>query len=212
MTPPPTAPVAADGPLILADISGYTSFLRTVAESHREQGIDVAVPDAYTLVSTLLDGIVGTLVPPFTLSKIEGDAVFAFATDPEVLPHGEALLSCMAACHATFRESLHAAYRGASCRCEACSSIVVALDLKFVLHAGPFVVNSIAGSRELIGPEVVLAHRLLKTGAAEAVGRSSYAVVTDAAAARYAVPTDAAVPLTEEIEHYAPVSLHVFAL
>lgn len=209
---PTAAPVAADGPLILADISGYTSFLQNVSESHRTQGIDVPVPDAYPLVSMLLDGIVGKLIPPFTLSKIEGDAVFAFATDADGMPRSDALLACMAGCYAAFRDALGVAQEGATCRCAVCTRLEVSLDLKFVLHAGPFVVNSIAGGRELIGPEVVLTHRLLKTGAADLVGRSSYAVVTDAAADRFEVPTDAALPLVQEVEHYAPVRLHVFPL
>ena len=37
------------------------------------------------------------------------------------------------------------------------------LDLKFIVHAGAFVVQSIAGGHELVGPDVGMAHRLLKT-------------------------------------------------
>jgi len=71
-------PRRADGPLILADIGGYTSFLRIVQVAHADDAFaDGNVPDAYAFVSSLLDGIVGQLVPPFTLSKLEGDAVFA---------------------------------------------------------------------------------------------------------------------------------------
>ena len=33
------------------------------------------------MMSDLLDGIVGQVVPPFTLAKLEGDAAFAFAAD-----------------------------------------------------------------------------------------------------------------------------------
>ena len=76
------APRHADGPLILADIGGYTSFLRTVQVVHADDAFAGGrIPDAYGFVSSLLDGIVTRLVPPFTLAKLEGDAVFAYTED-----------------------------------------------------------------------------------------------------------------------------------
>jgi hypothetical protein len=66
--------------------------------------------------------------------------------------------------------------------------------------------------RELVGLEVVIAHRLLKTGAAELVGHGAFALVTAAAAARFDIPTEAAVPIVETYEHYPPISAHVFSL
>ena len=61
-------PSAASGPLLLADISGYTSFLQSVAVAHKDDAFaDGAVPDAYEMMSDLMDGIVQRLVPPFTL-------------------------------------------------------------------------------------------------------------------------------------------------
>jgi hypothetical protein len=204
------APSRADGALVLADISGYTAFLRSVAEAHRDDAFaDGRIPDAYGLVSTLLSGIVDRLVPPFTLSKIEGDAVFVFADDVAAVPTGPALVEFLGGCHADFRRRLADAHEVWTCSCDACSRIDV-LELKFVVHAGAFVIGSIAGSVELIGPEVVLAHRLLKSGAADVVGTGAYAVVTDAAATRLAVPTDAAATLVESVEHYAPTRLHAF--
>lgn len=208
----PRVPSAANGPLVLADISGYTSFLRSVADAHQGDAFaDGAIPDAYGLMSSLLDGIIQRLVPPFTLSKLEGDAVFVFAEDADGLPRRTALLDCLAACYADFRRSLGMAHDIWTCTCDACSRIA-GLDLKFVLHAGPFVIQSIAGGRELIGPEVVMAHRLLKTGAGTLVGHGAYALITDAAATRFDVPTDDAIPLVESYEHYPPIHLHVFPL
>ena len=72
------APSAASGPLLLADISGYTSFLQSVALAHKDDAFaDGAVPPAYAVLSNLLDGIVGRVAPPFTLSELEGDAFVA---------------------------------------------------------------------------------------------------------------------------------------
>ena len=199
----PEAPSAASGPLVLADISGYTSFLRLVAVAHADDAFARGrVPDAYAMLSSLIDGIVGRLVPPFTLSKLEGDAVFAFATDLPQLPRGAAMLGCLTGCYADFRRRLDAAHGIWTCRCSACSRIDD-LDLKFVLHAGPFVIQSIAGTQELVGPEVVMAHRLLKTGAAALVGHGAYDI-TEVAAAQFEVPTDDAFPLVENYEHTRP--------
>ena len=91
------APSAASGPLVLADISGYTAFLQSVASAHAADAFaDGNVPEAYAILTRLLDGIVERLVPPFTLSKLEGDAVFAFATERDAVPTGSDVLMCFA--------------------------------------------------------------------------------------------------------------------
>jgi hypothetical protein len=205
------APTAASGPLLLADISGYTSFLRAVQDAHRDDAFaGNHVPPAYALVSSLLDGIIEAVVPPFTLANLEGDAVFVWADDA-VAPRGAALLACLAACYVGFRGRLAQVGEIWACRCDACSR-VDALDLKFIVHAGPFFIQSIAGRTELVGADVVMAHRLLKTSAAAVVGHGAYALITDAAARRFDVPIDGSLPLVETVEHYAPVDLHVFSL
>ena len=56
-------------------------------------------------------------------------------------------------------------YAISTCWCDVCSGIDQ-LDLKFILHVGQFVIQDIAGQRELAGPEVVIAHRLLSHGRA----------------------------------------------
>ncbi|MGH2630596.1 MAG: DUF2652 domain-containing protein [Actinomycetota bacterium] len=188
-----SAPTRANGPLLLSDISGYTSFLQSVAAAHRDDAFaGGAVPDAYAMMSDLLDGIVGQVVPPFTLAKLEGDAVFAYATDPDAVPRGGSMLGCLRDCYADFRRRLDSAHRIWTCRCDACSRVDI-LDLKFVLREGSFVIQSIAGGQELVGPEVVMAHRLLKTGAAELVGHGAYALITEDAVTRFDVPTDGSV-------------------
>jgi len=131
----------AEGPLLLADIGGYTAFLQAVAEAHRDDAFaDGAVPEAYRLMSSLLDGIVGCIVPPFTLSKIEGDAVFVFAAGAEV-PRGAALLDTIRACYADFHARLADVGKIWTCTCTACLR-ATGLDLKFVLHAGRHVLTA----------------------------------------------------------------------
>lgn len=211
--PPMIAPPrTADGPLLLADIGGYTGFLRTVQTAHADDAFaNGAVPDAYGLVSSLLDAIVGRLVPPFTLSKLEGDAVFAYAAGDAAIPRGQALLGCIQACYDDFRRLLGQAHEVWACRCDACARIDQ-LELKFIVHAGSFVIQSIAGTAELVGAEVVMAHRLLKNDAQATLGSGAYALLTAPAVERYDVPVEDATPMTAEYEHYEPVDAYLFRL
>ena len=205
------APTASAGPLVLADISGYSAFLQAVAYEHRNDAFAGGkVPHAYGVISSLLDGIVQRLVPPFTLSKLEGDAVFVYATDDSA-PRGQALLDCISACYADFRERVATAHTVWPCSCEPCRRIDQ-LDLKFVLHAGPFVIQAIAGREELVGPEVVVAHRLLKSRAGDAVGHAAFALITDVASEWLDVPADGGIPVVEECQPSLPVSGRAFAL
>jgi hypothetical protein len=203
---------AAEGPLFLADISGYTSFLRDVEVTHRDDAFaNGAVPDAYGLMSSLLDGIVAKIVPPFTLSKLEGDAVFAFASASDAVPRGSQLIDCVHGCYADFATRLAEAGDIWTCTCEACSR-ASQLSLKFILHYGRYVLQEIAGSREQTGPEVVMAHRLLKNRAASAVGDRPYLLLSAAAVSGLDVPLTGAVAMTETYEHYAPIETFAIPL
>ena len=73
------------------------------------------------------------MVPPFTLSALEGDAVFAYATNPAPVPRGAAMLECITECYADFHRRV-GILSTSGCGCDACARIDV-LDLKFVLHA-----------------------------------------------------------------------------
>jgi class 3 adenylate cyclase len=205
-------PGAGRGTLLLADISGYTAFLEAVGGVHGEEMRDSGVvPAAYPLMTSLLDGIVEKIVPPFILSKFEGDAVFAFAPDGELALRSVQLLACLNACYAAFLDRLADTRELMWCSCAACSTLS-GLDLKFVLHHGEYVALSIAGHEELLGPDVTIAHRLMKNHAAALVGGSAYALLTEAAAGHSEVPLDDALPLTEEYEHVAPIRAYVFRL
>jgi hypothetical protein len=67
--------------------------------------------------------------------------------------------------------------RATTCTCQACASIG-SLDLKFVAHAGNFVLQQLGGREDLAGPDVILVHRLLKNSIAESKGTAGYAFLT----------------------------------
>ncbi len=208
----PSIPSASRGTLLLADISGYTAFLEGVGAEHGAEMAETGeVPEAYPIMSTLLDGIVDGLVPPFTLSKTEGDAVFAFASDADLELRGKSILGCMNACYTAFQERVVAMERALTCGCSACR-FGITLDLKFVMHHGGYVTQPIAGRQELLGPDVNAVHRLLKNHASEAVGGGPYALLSAAAAAHLDVPTDAASPVTETYDDIDPIETFVFSM
>jgi hypothetical protein len=207
----PPASGIATGALLLADISGYTGFLDAVTTAHHDDLFGGgAVPAAYPLISTLLDGIIERLIPPFTLAKLEGDAVFVFARTDDTPPTGSAMLELLSACYEGFRTQLASARDLWSCQCDACVR-VGSLDLKFVLHTGSFIIQAVGGGRELAGPDVVVAHRLLKNGAAQVLGTRAYALVTDIAMTRLGIPGTGSVALTELIGE-RPMPVRAFHL
>ncbi len=200
------------GTLLLADISGYTAFLQGVARAHAaEMAAGTFVPEAYPLLTSLLDGIVEQIAPPFVLSKFEGDAVFAFGPDDDLELRGGPLLIRLNACYEAFRARVGTARDLMICTCDACSSIR-GLELKFVVHHGDYVVQSIAGHQELLGPDVTVAHLLLKNHVGDLIGRQAYALFTESAADHLDVPLDHARAIEEQYEHYPTVRAFVLAL
>ena len=210
MTVPIPTSTRRQGVLLLADISGYTGFLQGVADAHRAIIIESDEPPyAYAVMSSALGVIVDSLAPTFQLSKLEGDAVFAVADDGAL--DSETMLGMLRTCYSAFRASLAEAGETWTCTCNACSTIDT-LDLKFIVHHGPFVAQTIAGSTELLGPDVNLAHRLLKNHAWDMVGHVPYALFTHAAAAALALSTDGMTDGAEAYDGKAPVPVHIMVL
>ncbi len=159
---------AVDGYLLLADISGYTAFLTGTELEH-----------SHAIVTELTRLIRSTLVPPMHFVKLEGDAVFCFAT-AEAFPDGEQLVELVESCYFDFSCRLLDMTRSTTCRCDACQEIG-GLDLKFVVHYGTYIVDRDEddGRIDLAGPDVILAHRLLKNTVIEAGGPEVYAFFSD---------------------------------
>lgn len=200
------------GALLLADISGYTGFLQGIAEAHAELKVDTDEPaPVYSLLSGLLDGMATALAPTFQVVKFEGDAIFAIAPDGPESVHGDAVIASLRTCHAAFAERLAQGKSELTCSCNSCSR-VDGLSLKFVLHHGDYVLQRIVGREELAGPEVIVAHRLLKNHARDVVGMHPYALMTDAALAALDVPAGEMAALTETYDGLPPIPAHLLVL
>ena len=157
---------AESGCLLLADITGYTRYLQSTELEH-----------AQDVLADLLETIVEALQPVFVLSKLEGDAAFAYAAASKLNP--TMIMDTVESAYFAFRKRLRDIDRATSCDCNACI-LIPGLDLKFFVHFGEYVVRHIAGTEELTGPDVVLAHRLMKGTAGEAFQGSAYAAYTAA--------------------------------
>src|SRR3989454_2204820 len=146
---------------VIADISGYTSYLAGVELDH-----------AQDILADLIGTVVTALRPNFRLAKLEGDAAFTFAPAEKV--DGSLLLDTIERCYFGFRRRRRDVRQATSCECDACMRIPD-LNLKFVAHVGPVVRQQMAGLDELIGRDVIVIHRLLKNSVAETTDASAYA-------------------------------------
>jgi uncharacterized protein YndB with AHSA1/START domain len=151
---------------LIADISGYTGYLA-----------DVELDHAQDILADLIGAVVTALRPNFRLAKLEGDAAFTFATVEKI--DGSMLLDTIERCYFGFRRRRRDVRQATSCECNACVRIPD-LDLKFVVHHGVAILQKVAGRQELLGSDVIVAHRLLKNEVVETLGIKAYALISQA--------------------------------
>ncbi len=153
---------------LIADISGYTGYLSEVELDH-----------AQDILADLVGAIVSALRPNFRLAKLEGDAAFTYMPGETI--DGSMLLDTIERCYFGFRRRRRDVRQATTCECTACERIPD-LDLKFVAHHGLTIVQKVAGRQELLGRDVIVAHRLLKNDVVERDGIEAYALFTQAVA------------------------------
>ena len=152
---------------LIADISGYTGYLAGVELDH-----------AQDILADLIGAVVTALRPNFRLAKLEGDAAFTYATVETI--DGSMLLDTIERCYFGFRRRRRDVRQATSCACNACERIPD-LDLKFVVHHGAAILQKVAGRQELLGSDVIVAHRLLKNEVVEQLGLDAYALISQKA-------------------------------
>jgi Protein of unknown function (DUF2652) len=150
---------------VIADISGYTSFLAGVELDH-----------AQDIVADFMDTVVKALRPRFRLAKFEGDAAFVYAPTEKV--DGSMLQDSIESAYFKFRRRMRDVKQASVCECKACVAMGN-LDFKFVVHHGEMVKQKMGGREELAGRNVILVHRLLKNTVSEKFGNRAYALYSD---------------------------------
>lgn len=169
----PHAPstVTRSGFFLIADLSGYTSFV-TGNDLEHAQGV----------LNDLISLIIAQLGAPLEFVELEGDAVFVHARD-ETVTDAERLVEMLEVCYAAFRLRVEQMVRNTTCTCSACRAIG-SLDLKCVGHHGRYATQATPRGPQLVGPDVTLVHRLLKNRVIESTGIAAYALLTEAFLAR----------------------------
>src|SRR5919106_2120869 len=183
------------GYLLLADISGYTSYVAQTEIEHADMAL-----------SFLLETIIEKLSSLLVISKLEGDAVFAYIEESK-LGEGKSLLELIDQTYLAFREKALALYAGATCPCRACKALPT-LDLKFMVHHGDYVIQQLAGIHQLLGTDVNLIHRLAKNRVTESTGWKGYALFTDQVMERMQHSKDDFFKQSESYEHLGDVEIY----
>ncbi len=150
---------------LIADISGYTSYLAGVELDH-----------AQDIIADLMDTVVKCLRSPFRVAKFEGDAAFLCAVGDKF--DGSMIQDAIESAYFTFRKRLRNIEQATSCKCKACHGMQQ-LDLKFAAHHGEFIKQRMGGRDELAGRDVILVHRLLKNTVKDNLGDRAYALFSD---------------------------------
>jgi len=157
--------------VILADISGYTRFML----ENRTSAVH-----GQLCINSLIESILEQVDIPLTLQEIEGDAVFLYAADPGSPEAWRAVAEEVGRKLGRFFE-VFIARTGATiestpCGCAICRNSDQ-LGFKIVVHAGQAVFHEVAGRPQVSGPDVILAHRLLKNS----LESSEYLLLTETA-------------------------------
>ncbi|HKW58635.1 MAG TPA: DUF2652 domain-containing protein [Candidatus Dormibacteraeota bacterium] len=148
-----------EGALVLADISGYSSFVAQTEVDH-----------SWSILHELLDTVVRSVQGRMDVSQVEGDAILFITgmTTPDVIA---AIEGTFVAFHRRLRDMQAVT----TCPCNACANIGI-LKLKVVVHHGRFSRQRLGNVEQLHGTDVIVAHRLLKNH----VPSKEYLLVTDA--------------------------------
>jgi len=155
------------GLLLITDITGYSKYVHQTELEHAQSSL-----------TDLLHLLIDYTRSPLILSKLEGDAVFAYASSEGFL-QGQTLVEMVESTYLAFRKALELMIRNTTCTCAACRSLKD-LDLKFFVHYGSFTIQKLNEYRELLGNDVNLVHRLAKNRIKEQTGFGAYTAYTQA--------------------------------
>ncbi|MFN0159055.1 MAG: DUF2652 domain-containing protein [Bacteroidota bacterium] len=140
--------------LLVADISGFTNFMRQHV---------ISVNHAKQIVIRLLKSLMQTARPPLKVAELEGDAVFFYAlsSEKDMEKVTTQVKEQMVKFFAAFKKEMDAINNVKTCVCDACDH-VHDLKLKQVVHVGEVAVEKIDRFEKLFGMDVILVHRMLK--------------------------------------------------
>ncbi len=153
--------------LLIADISGYTKFMKQHA---------ISLSHAKQIIVRLLKALMQTAKAPLKVAELEGDAVFFYARGAknDIEKVAEQVKGQVMDFFSAFKRELHAIDSLKTCSCDACDH-VHDLQLKQVVHAGNVEVERIEQFEKLFGLDVIVVHRMLKNS----VQANEYVMMTN---------------------------------
>ncbi|TMC28983.1 MAG: DUF2652 domain-containing protein [Chloroflexi bacterium] len=157
-----------EGPIVLADISGYTTFVATTELEHSRR-----------VVAMLLEAMIESQQGRLEAGQVAGDAVVfvGVGLDP-------AFLSWIDSMYVAFHRMARDLAGRHDCGCRACG-LVTTLTMKSLAHYGRWNLLRIGPSAQVHGSDAIVPHRLAKNS----VPSNEYLLVTPTLAERLS-PTD----------------------
>lgn len=134
--------------IFIPDISGFTKFVNSTEIDHAEH-----------IISELLEIIIDANQLNLKVAEIEGDAVLFYRED--FVPTYDELFEQAKTIFINFHSHLQRYEVERVCQCGACST-ASSLSIKFVSHIGEIGFTNVKNNLKPFGPNLVLAHRLLK--------------------------------------------------
>ena len=136
------------GMLFIPDISGFTRFVRNTDIIHSQH-----------IIQELLETIIEANEIDLHVSEVEGDAILFYKMGKA--PTAAELLAQIQKMYVRFHHHLKKYEKMRICQCGACTT-ANELQLKFIVHYGPFTFSQVKDHMKLFGEDVIVAHRLLK--------------------------------------------------
>lgn len=156
--------------LFIPDISGFTKFVQTTEAEHSQH-----------VISELLEVLIEANTQELSLAEVEGDALFFYKE--EEVPSQEKLLAQIETMFTAFYSHLKMLKKNRICPCAACAT-APNLQLKIVAHCADLKFIEVRGNRKPFGPQVIVAHRLLKNS----VDSDNYALISQDLASHIELP------------------------
>jgi uncharacterized protein YndB with AHSA1/START domain len=193
--------MANKGYFVITDISGYTEYLTGSELDHANE-----------ILQSLFDAQLKAIQHPFLISGFRGDAIFMYVPETNFV-QSQSFLEALENFYIVFANTLQQMQYNTTCTCRACKNMSM-LDLKMCIHYGEYLVQKLGDREELLGADVIVPHRMLKNHVIEKTNVKSYALFSDVAAQKLALPdySEKIIPHSETYEHLGEVPMCVHDL
>lgn len=189
------------GYFLITDISGYTTFLTQSELDHAQH-----------IIEALFASQLESIKPPLKVSNFQGDAILCYVP-ADSLENGKRMFEQVNDIYRAFADKMAEMMIDPPCSCKACSQIST-LDLKIFVHFGEYLVKKMGDREEILGSDVILAHRLMKNNVKEKTGLDSYLLMTDSAFRQLGVddPGIELINHSQSYEHIGDVPMYISPL